>query len=231
VRLDEKRNSRYNSPAEVKTKHKRNAALLDSLLRVFGLKKDLGRPIIVVSGLPRSGTSMMMNMLTAADLEIVSDRVRTADEDNPKGYFEDERVKDLEKEEDRGWLRDCRGKVIKIISFLLKDLPDDNRYKVIFMRRDLNEVMASQNKMLRRRGEPVNESKNQKMIELYKNHLQKSDFFLRSRPHIEYVDIEYSAAVADPRAQAKRVVAFLEMDLDVERMVHAVDPTLYRNRN
>jgi len=205
--------------------------LLDSLLRLFGLKKDLGRPVIVVSGLPRSGTSMMMNMLTAADLEIVSDRVRTADEDNPKGYFEDERVKDLEKEEDRSWLHDCRGKVIKIISFLLKDLPADNRYKVIFMRRDLNEVMASQNKMLRRRGEPVDESKNQKMIELYKNHLQKSDFFLRSRPYIEYADIDYRAAVADPRAQAERVVAFLEMDLDVDRMVEAVDPTLYRNRN
>ena len=205
--------------------------MLDSLLRVFGLKKDPGPPVIVVSGLPRSGTSMMMNMLTAADLEIVSDRVRTADEDNPKGYFEDERVKDLEKTEDRSWLRDCRGKVIKIISFLLKDLPADNRYKVIFMRRDLNEVMASQNKMLRRRGESVDESSNQKMIELYKNHLQKSDFFLKSRPYIEHVDIEYRAAVADPRAQAERVAGFLELDLDVDRMVQAVDPTLYRNRS
>jgi len=205
--------------------------LLDRLRRLFGLKKDLGRPVIIVSGLPRSGTSMMMNMLTAADLEIVSDRVRTADEDNPKGYFEDERVKDLEKNEDRSWLRDCRGKVIKIISFLLKDLPDDNRYKVIFMRRDLDEVMASQNKMLRRRGEPVDEASDKKMIDLYKHHLQKTDFFLRSRPYIEHVDIEYRAAVADPRAQAERVARFLELDLDVDRMVQAVDPALYRNRS
>ena len=205
--------------------------MLDSLRRLLGLKKDLGQPIIIVSGLPRSGTSMMMNMLTAADLEIVSDRVRTADEDNPKGYFEDERVKDLEKNENRSWLRDCRGKVIKIISFLLKDLPDDNRYKVIFMRRDLGEVMASQNKMLRRRGEPVDEASDQKMIDLYKNHLQKTDFFLRSRPYIERVDIEYRAAVADPRAQAERVASFLELDLDVDRMVQAVDPALYRNRS
>jgi hypothetical protein len=205
--------------------------LLDSLLRLVGLKRDLGQPIIIVSGLPRSGTSMMMNMLTAADLEIVSDRVRTADEDNPKGYFEDERVKDLEKNEDRSWLRDCRGKVIKIISFLLKDLPDDNRYKVIFMRRDLGEVMASQNKMLRRRGEPVDEASNQKMMELYTNHLQRTEFILRSRPYIEHIDIEYRAAVADPRAQAERVAGFLELDLDVDRMVQAVDPTLYRNRS
>jgi len=205
--------------------------LFDSLLRVLGLKQDLGRPIIVVSGLPRSGTSMMMNMLTAADLEIVSDRLRTAEEDNPKGYFEDERVKDLEKNENRSWLRDCRGKVIKIISFLLKDLPAENRYKVIFMRRDLNEVMASQNKMLRRRGEPVDESSDQKMIDLYKSHLQKVDFSLKSRPDIEYVDIEYREAVANPREQAERVTRFLELDLDVDRMVLAVDPALYRNRS
>ena len=205
--------------------------MLDRLRRLLGLKKDLGQPIVIVSGLPRSGTSMMMNMLTAADLEIVSDRVRTADEDNPKGYFEDERVKDLEKNENRSWLRDCRGKVIKIISFLLKDLPDDNRYKVIFMRRDLGEVVASQNKMLRRRGEPVDEASDQKMIDVYKNHLQKTDFLLRSRPYIEHVDIEYRAAVADPRAQAERVVRFLELDLDVDRMVQAVDPALYRNRS
>jgi hypothetical protein len=200
------------------------------LLRALGLKKDLGRPIIVVSGLPRSGTSMMMNMLTAAELEIVSDRVRTADEDNPKGYFEDERVKELEKSEDRSWLRDCRGKVIKIISFLLKDLPADNRYRVIFMRRDLNEVMASQNKMLIRRGEAADESTNQKMIDLYKNHLQKVDFQLKARPNIEFVDIDYREAVADPRGQAERVATFLELDLDVDRMVQAVDPALYRNR-
>ena len=205
--------------------------MFDSLLRVLGLKQDLGRPIIVVSGLPRSGTSMMMNMLTAVDLEIVSDRLRTADEDNPKGYFEDERVKDLEKSANRSWLRDCRGKVIKIISFLLKDLPAENRYKVIFMRRDLNEVMASQNKMLRRRGEPVDESSDQKMIDLYKSHLQKVDFSLKSRPNIEYVDIEYREAVANPREQAERVTQFLELDLDVDRMVLAVDPALYRNRS
>ena len=205
--------------------------MLDSLLRVLGLEKDLGRPIIVVSGLPRSGTSMMLSMLTAAGLEIVSDRVRTADEDNPKGYFEDERVKDLEKNDDRSWLCECRGKVIKIISFLLKDLPADNRYRVIFMRRDLGEVLASQNKMLRRRGEPVDESSSQKMIELYKNHLQKVDFLLKARPNIERVDIEYRQAVADPREQAERVARFLELDLDVDRMVRAVDPALYRNRS
>ena len=91
--------------------------------------------------------------------------------------------------------------------------------------------MASQNKMLRRRGESVDETSNKKMIDLYKNHLQKTEFFLRTRPHIEHIDIEYGAAVADPRAQAERVVGFLGLDLDVDRMVQAVDPALYRNRS
>ncbi|HXV75690.1 MAG TPA: hypothetical protein VD788_05165, partial [Candidatus Polarisedimenticolaceae bacterium] len=153
--------------------------MLTQLLRNLGLARHLGEPVIVVSGLPRSGTSMMMNMLTAAELEVVSDRVRVADEDNPKGYFEDERVKDLERNPDRAWLRDCRGKVVKIVSFLLKDLPDDNRYKVIFMRRDLGEVIASQNKMLERRNEERGSgdmNEDEKMIRLYETHLRKIDF-------------------------------------------------------
>ena len=203
---------------------------MNALVRLYR-RIRFGEPVIVVSGLPRSGTSMAMKMLEAGGLEVVQDGIRSADEDNPKGYFEDERVKDLEKSEDPSWLHDCRGKVIKIISFLLKDLPADNHYKVIFLRRDLNEVMASQNKMLRRRGEPVDESSDQKMIELYKSHLQKVDFSLRNRANVEYVDIEYREAVANPREQAERVVKFLELDLDVDRMAQAVDPALYRNRS
>src|SRR5688572_29274329 len=92
-----------------------------------------GQPIVVVSGLPRSGTSMAMKMLEAGGLVVVTDNVRTADDDNPRGYYEDERVKDLARDANRTWLRDARGKAIKIISFLLKDLPPDNNYKVLFM--------------------------------------------------------------------------------------------------
>ena len=111
-----------------------------------------GEPVIIVSGLPRSGTSMAMQMLAAAGVSVVTDGVREAGEDNPKGYYEDERVKDLHKEtQDGAWVREARGKAIKIISFLLKDLPETNNYKVIFMRRDLSEVLASQQKMLDRR--------------------------------------------------------------------------------
>ena len=123
--------------------------------RFPGLVRRLryGPPIVVVSGLPRSGTSMAMKMLEAGGLAVVTDNVRAADDDNPRGYYEDERVKDLARDANRAWLRDARGKAIKIISFLLKDLPPDNNYKVLFMERDLGEVLASQQKMLDHRGE------------------------------------------------------------------------------
>ena len=201
------------------------------LLRELNRKRRYGAPIVVVSGLPRSGTSMMMNMLRAAELPLVTDRARTADEDNPGGYFEDERVKELDKAEDKSWLFGCRGKVIKIISFLLTELPPEHHYKVILMRRDLEEVLASQNKMLTRRGEPVGSREHdEKMIERYRMHLRKIEFLLEEERNFDHVDILYGDALARPREQAQRVSRFLGMKLDVDRMAGAVDPALHRNR-
>jgi hypothetical protein len=193
-------------------------------------KRKYGEPVILVSGLPRSGTSMMMKMLTAGGLTIVTDEIRTADEDNPKGYFELERVKDLDKSDDKSWLDDCRGKVVKIISFLLKDLPDSHQYKVLFMRRNLEEVMASQNKMLVRRGEATDEAKDDKMIAAYKNHLRKIEFLMGERPNFDYIDINHRDVVENPVEQAQRVCDFLGSDMDVNEMAAAVDKNLYRNR-
>src|SRR4029079_18051402 len=111
-----------------------------------------GKPLILVSGLPRSGTSMLMQMLEKGGMPIVTDKIRTADEDNPKGYHEFERIKEIDKTTDKSWLRNYRGQVIKTISFLLQDLPADLNDQVIFMRRSLDEVLRSQNKMLERNG-------------------------------------------------------------------------------
>ena len=200
-------------------------------VRDLYLTRKFGPPVIVVSGLPRSGTSMMMKMLSAADLPLVIDEIRKADEDNPTGYFEDERVKELDQAEDKSWLRDCRGKVVKIISFLLKDLPDEHRYKVIFMHRDLEEVIASQNKMLVRRAEPVgSEADDQKMIQRYRTHLRKVEFVLEQKPNVESIDVRYRAVLDSPRGHAQQVADFLGMKLDVEKMAAAVDRSLYRNR-
>lgn len=201
-----------------------------SILNKLYARVRYGSPVIVVSGLPRSGTSMTMKMLEAVGLGTVTDGQRIADEDNPKGYFEDERVKDLHKTEDKTWVRAARGKAIKVISYLLKDLPKDNYYKVVFMRRNLNEVLASQKKMLDRRREK-SETSDERMIEIYKDHLWKVSWMFKHSSNIEALDIEYQMVIQDPRKQATRIREFLGLDIDVEKMVAAVDPSLYRNRS
>ena len=188
-----------------------------------------GRPIVVVSGLPRSGTSMAMKMLEAGGLAVVTDGLRSADEDNPKGYYEDERVKDLHQAEDKTWLRDARGKAVKIISFLLKSLPADNNYHVIFMHRNLREIVASQNKMLARRGER-NETPDERAVELLEEQVRDARFFLR-RPQFEVLELNYGETLEGARPQAVRLADFLGQSLDLERMAQVVDVQLYRNRS
>ncbi|MDP2316849.1 MAG: sulfotransferase domain-containing protein [Pseudomonadota bacterium] len=192
-------------------------------------QRRYGDPLVIVSGLPRSGTSMMMKMLESGGLPIMTDAVRTADIDNPKGYYEFERVKDLEKEKDKSYLREGRGKVLKVISFLLKDLPDDNRYKVIFMRRDLHEVIASQNKMIKHRGEQ-DDTNDKMMIEAYLNHLAAVRILVRKRPNFEMVEVRYDTAVHAPKDAARQVNAFLGGTLDEAKMGEVIDADLYRNR-
>ena len=188
-----------------------------------------GRPVVVVSGLPRSGTSMAMKMLEAGGLEVTVDGVRTADDDNPKGYYEDERVKDLAKMEDRSWLRRSRGKAIKVISFLLKDLPADNNYKVVFMERDLSEVLRSQQKMLEHREEESG-PEDEKMREVYVEHLRHVRFMVGYRRYLDTLFVSYREVLADPEPHARRLDEFLGGGLDWRAMAAVVDPALYRNR-
>ncbi len=188
-----------------------------------------GQPVVVVSGLPRSGTSMAMKMLEAGGLDVVTDQIRIPDEDNPKGYYEDERVKDLADMDDKEWLRDARGKVIKIVSLLLQYLPDNNYYKVVFMRRHLHEVLASQAKMLDRRGEE-SESADADMLKMYDAHLDKIQFQLRFRDYFDVLYVNFGDALEDPVREAKRINDFLGGGLDEGKMVEVVDPELYRNR-
>jgi hypothetical protein len=201
---------------------------MSSIQRIYR-RIRYGNPIVVVSGLPRSGTSMTMKMLEAGGMQIVTDEIRTADEDNPKGYFELERIKNLEKEDDKSWLAESRGKAIKIISFLLKDLPKTNNYKVLFMNRHIDEVLASQTKMLARRGEG-SETGDDKMRELYENHLWKVKHLIKHQIHLEALDINYKEVLENPRVEAKRIVEFTGLNLDVDKMTGVVDEKLYRNR-
>ena len=188
-----------------------------------------GEDVVVVSGLPRSGTSMMMRMLEAGGLPVLSDGQRGADEDNPRGYFELERVKGLEEDSDRSWIRDGRGRAIKIISHLLEHLPDENFYRVLLMQRDLAEVIASQNKMLERRGEP-NPVDDARTDELYRRHLRQIRVLLAAKPNFDVLEVEYTKTLADPAAGAARAAAFLGGRLDPQKMAGAVERDLYRNR-
>jgi hypothetical protein len=172
---------------------------------------------------------MAMKMLDAGGLELVVDNIRTADDDNPKGYYEDERVKDLAEMKDKRWLREARGKVIKVVSSLLNHLPKDNTYKVVFMRRNLHEVLASQTKMLDRRDEQSH-TEDQDLLQMYESHLEKVEFQLRFRSNFEVVYVNYADVVAVPAREARRIADFVGGGLDVDRMVGAVDGSLYRNR-
>jgi hypothetical protein len=188
-----------------------------------------GDDIVVVSGLPRSGTSMMMRMLAAAGVPILIDGERTADIDNPHGYFELERVKRLESDPDRGWLREARGKAIKVVSPLLRWLPLNHQYRVIFMRRDLDEVIASQNRMLEHRQEP-NPLGDARARELYARHLEDVTRLMRRRRCVQWLELDYDEAIAHPEATSRRVCTFLQRPEEVQSMAQAVDASLYRNR-
>ncbi len=193
--------------------------------------KQVKDDIIVVSGLPRSGTSMMMAMLEAGGIEILTDCVREADEDNPKGYFEFETVKQLAQDRSKSWLEDAPGKAVKVISELLKELPSDLSFRLIFMSRNLEEVIASQNKMLVRRGEPPAAGDDEKMMLLFERHLEKLKQWIDRQSHFEALFLEYKKVLEDPTGQAEQIKVFLQRDLDVTKMAHVVDRQLYRNRS
>ncbi len=196
------------------------------------LKAKAGLPkntIVIVSGLPRSGTSMMMKMLEAGGLSLLTDHLRAPDEDNPKGYYEFERVKQLPKG-DTAWLPEAEGKAVKVISALLEHLPPTYNYKVIFMNRHLKEVLASQRKMLIRRGEDPDKVSEEELARLFEKHLRKVKAWLQAQPNIEVLEVHYNRLLADPIPYVRQVNAFLGGWLDEEAMARVVDPTLYRNR-
>lgn len=192
------------------------------------LFKSKSNPIIIVSGLPRSGTSMVMKMLEAGGLEPLTDNIRTADDDNPKGYYEFERAKNL-KEGDVAWLLEAQGKVVKVIGALLVELPSDYEYRVLFMRRNMNEILASQAKMLERRGEE-NKIDDATMATLFEKHIKQVESWMGSQPNLKYIDVNYNAMLDDPAPQVEQINQFLDFELDTQAMMAIVDPNLYRQR-
>ncbi len=185
--------------------------------------------VVIVSGLPRSGTSMMMQMLEAGGAEIVTDGVRKADNDNPKGYYEFEKVKQMHGGTE--WLDDCPGKAIKMVSPLLSRLPDDRSYKVIFMRRDLKEVLASQNVMLKRLGRQGANISDEEMIEKFDAHLHEVVGWLADKHNFDVLYIDFKDVVRHPHETAVAVNRFLEKALDTTAMGNVVEQKLYRQKS
>lgn len=198
---------------------------------VGGGRSGVARSVVVVSGLPRSGTSMIMGMLAAGGMEALTDGVRAPDDDNPRGYFELERVRQLQTGMDTAWIRDARGKCVKVISYFLKHLPPGERYRIVFVRRNLAEVLASQRRMLERRGEPVGDRAEEgRLAGAFAAHLSRVERELEARADCDVLHMDHRAAIESPRSVAEQVNAFLDELLDVDRMAEAVDPRLYRQR-
>jgi hypothetical protein len=192
-------------------------------------RKPIQESIVVVSGLPRSGTSMMMRMLHHGGLEPVQDGIRRPNDDNPKGYYEFERVKKLP-EKDHGWLPEARGKVVKCISELLFHLPADYDYRVVFMIRNLPEVLASQKKMLVNRGQDADAIGDRELSLLYMKHLTKVKKFLAESDHLDTHYVSYNELLREPEPLMEPLNRFLGGGLDTGEMLKVIDPDLYRQR-
>jgi hypothetical protein len=197
--------------------------------REKGLMGSVGSegPIIIVSGLPRSGTSLMMQMCEAGGLEPLTDHQRRSDEDNLKGYYELEQVKKLEK--DKSWLPDARGKVVKVISALLKHLPPEYTYKVIFMQRNMEEIIASQKQMLVRRGEP-HRFKDEELARMFRNHLQQVGQWLIDQQNFEVLHVDYNELLDKPLMKIAEIKKFLGNGVNDATMAAVIDKNLYRQR-
>jgi len=184
--------------------------------------------ITIVSGLPRSGTSVMMGMLEAGGMDVAVDNIREADEDNPKGYYELEKVKDIKS--DYSWLDNVQGKVVKMVSMLLYELPSTRDYNIIFMQRDIGEILASQRTMLQRKGNR-SDINDEEMGKLFNRHLEEIENWLAGQKNMRVFYVNYKNVIEDPRKIAQVINHFLNETLNIEKMVETVDRSLYRQRS
>jgi hypothetical protein len=184
--------------------------------------------ITVVSGLPRSGTSLLMQMLAAGGLPVLTDALRTPDPHNPRGYFELEAVKHTRT--DPSWLAEAQGKAVKVVHLLLPSLPIDREYRVLFMQRELTEVLDSQRAMLTQQGRPVANLPDAKLREIFEKQLAEVRQWLARHPNFQVLELQHREVIAAPATAAEQVASFLGGDLNQERMAAVVDPSLYRQR-
>ena len=189
------------------------------------MKRDF---LAIVSGLPRSGTSMMMRMLDRGGIPALADNLRQADEDNPKGYYEFEPVKRTK--QDASWLNGSEGKVVKMVHLLLLDLPKDREYRVVFMRRRLEEVIKSQNVMLERKGKSTAGLSEQQIMGMFRQQIDQVETYMASNANFKVLEVQYNELLGAPQAWVEKINEFLGGGLATDKMLGVVDPTLYRQR-
>ena len=171
---------------------------------------------------------MTMKMLEAGGIPPLTDHIRTADDDNPKGYYEFERAKKL-REGDTTWVPEAQGKAVKVIGALLVHMPPGYEYRVLFMRREMKEILASQAKMLENRGEE-NKVGDETIAALFNKHVKQVEEWMDSQRNLKYIDVDYNAVIANPEPYIKKINQFLGGNLDEYAMLAVVDPQLYRQR-
>ena len=193
---------------------------------------DPSQIITIVTGLPRSGTSMMMQMLVAGGMSPLTDHQREADASNPKGYFEYDKATQFGS--DSSWIGDASGKVVKIVAQLLPELPTETNgkpahYRVVFMERDLEEVLASQQTMLDHQGRQGANLDRGRLADVFKEQLRKVHRSIDDR-NIPCLVVQHATVIRDPQSVAEIVNNFFDGTLDVAAMATVVDPALYRER-
>lgn len=185
--------------------------------------------ITIVSGLPRSGTSLMMQMLAAGGMPVLTDAIRQADEDNPKGYLELEAVKNLRTA--NRWLGEAHGKAVKMVHLLLLDLPREGHvYRVLLMRRRITEILSSQRVMLQRHAKSGAALSEEQLAKVFLSQMERVETELKTRPQVSILAVDYNELVANPAPQAAAINQFLGGRLNSEKMIQAVDTKLYRQR-
>ena len=170
----------------------------------------------------------MMQMLAAGGCSLLTDNLRVADPNNPRGYYELDKVKSLARNPEV--LAMAEGKVVKVVSALLSKLPNGHDYRIVFMCRPLEEVISSQDRMLSRLGQQVPATPRAAVIKAFEQHLTQVRTWLSTQPNMAVLYVAYPALLQDARREALRIRAFLELDLDVEAMARQVDQSLYRER-
>ncbi|MDP4798293.1 MAG: sulfotransferase [Crocinitomicaceae bacterium] len=180
--------------------------------------------ILIITGLPRSGTSLMMQIIAKTEIPVLTDGNREKDINNPEGYYELDAVKSIVI--DNSFLNDAKGKAIKIVAPLPIYLDKKHTYRVIFMRREMDEILRSQEKMLIK----DQSSEREKYRTIYEFHLKKTYTFIYENK-IPFVDVNYNVLVADPEAELKKLIDFCQLKAPLEALVKIVNPDLYRNRN